>query len=387
MQVLVVGWTLWEITRDPLILGLVGLAEAIPAIGAALPMGYLVDRLEKRRVLWFSTLLIVASAICTGVLVQRSSISVVGAELTTTLVLAFVVVNGFARSMYSPAMFTALSRVVPAEYLPKATAIASTSWQGAMVAGPLAGGLVYGQFGVFAASLTTVVCMIAGAVALIWLPRMEAVVHHERKSLRSDVTMGLKFILGNQVIVGALVLDMLAVLFGGAVALLPAFASDVLHVDASGLGLLRAAPSIGSVVMMAWLSVHPPVKHTGKLLLFAVGGFGLATMGFALSTTFLVSVILLVVVGAFDGVSVVIRHTILQVYTPDHMRGRVAAANTMFISSSNELGALESGIAAKLLGLVPSVLFGAMVTLGVTSVVGIKAPKLRSLSLEKPTEV
>ncbi len=382
MQVLVVSWTMWSITSDPLMLGMVGLAEAIPAIGAALPMGYVVDKLEKRRAIRLASLLVLGSAVCTGVLVQSATMVMVGKPLSIALLLCFVVCNGFARAVYSPAMFSALSAVVTAELLPKATALSSTAWQGAMVLGPLAGGLLYGQFGVATAVVATLVMMLAGVVCTAWLPTMPAVVNAIRGKLFADLTQGIRFILGNQVILGALTLDMLAVLFGGAVAILPVFADTILHVDATGLGLLRAAPSIGSVVMMAWLSLHPPVLNTGRTLLMAVGGFGLATIGFALSSNFILSLALLFVVGLFDAVSVVVRHTILQMHTPEDMRGRVAAANTMFISSSNEIGAVESGIAARILGTVPSVVFGGVMTLVVVCGVAWKAPLLRRLHLQ-----
>lgn len=381
MQAVVVAWTIYDLTKDPLMLGMVGLAEAIPAIGAALPMGYVVDNMEKRRAIRMATALIITSAISTGWLVQPHSVQELGVSTTVTLILAMIVVNGFARAMYSPAMFTALSHVVPREALAKATSMGSAVWQGAMVGGPMAAGLIYGQLGVDAAAIATVTLMLIGAVGAFGLPMMPAIEGGTKGSLKDDVTQGVRFIFGNQVILGALSLDLFAVLFGGAVAILPVFADQILHVDASGLGVLRAAPSIGSVALMVWMSAHPPERNTGRILLYAVTGFGLCTIAFALSTSFWLSVALLVCVGAFDAVSVVVRATILQLQTPDEMRGRVAAANSMFISSSNEIGSLESGVAAKLIGAVPSVVFGGIMTLIVVATVAKKAPLLRRLSL------
>ena len=381
MQAVVVAWTIYDLTKDPLMLGMVGLAEAIPAIGAALPMGYVVDKMEKRRAIRIATALIIVSAVSTGWLVQPHSVNELGVSTTVTLILAMIVVNGFARAMYSPAMFSALSNVVPRDALAKATSMGSAVWQGAMVGGPLAAGLIYGQLGVDAAAIATVALMLAGAVGAMGLPVMPAIDGGTKGSLKDDVTQGVRFIFGNQVILGALSLDLFAVLFGGAVAILPVFADQILHVDASGLGVLRAAPSIGSVLLMVWMSAHPPERNTGRILLYAVTGFGLCTIAFALSTSFWLSVALLVCVGAFDAVSVVVRATILQLQTPDEMRGRVAAANSMFISSSNEIGSLESGVAAKLLGAVPSVIFGGIMTLIVVATVAKKAPLLRRLTL------
>ena len=381
MQGIVVAWTIYDLTKDPLMLGMVGLAEAIPAIGAALPMGYVVDKMNKKRAIILASLIVVASALVTGVLVQPFSVDAIGIPWTVGLILGMIVVNGFARSMYSPSMFSSLSRIVPRSMLARATATSSTSWQGAMVLGPMAAGLIYGEYGVTVAAISTIAVMLLAVVAIFGLPDLPPIEDSSKGSLKEDLTLGLRFILKNQVILGALSLDMFAVLFGGAVAILPVFADQILHVDASGLGVLRAAPSIGSVLLMTVLSIRPPERNTGRILLFAVAGFGVCTLGFALSTSFWLSVALLVGVGAFDAVSVVVRGTILQLYTPDEMRGRVAAANTMFISSSNEIGALESGVAARLMGAVPSVIFGGVMTLIVVSVVAFKAPILRRLEL------
>lgn len=387
MQAVVVAWRLYELTKDPLILGMGGLAEAVPAIGAALPMGYLVDKIEKRRAVIVATVLVFASACMTGLLVQPISVEYLGITASVGLILAMIIINGFARSIYSPAMFSMLAAIVSRDVLPSATAASSGFWQGAMVAGPLLAGIMYGQFGVLVASILVIAFMVIGAFGVFGLPVVQAVKDGSKGNLIADVTQGLRFIVNNQVILGALSLDMLAVLFGGAVAILPVFADQILLTDASGLGVLRAAPSIGSVVMMAFLSVRPPSQNTGKKLLLAVAAFGFATVGFALSESFWLSVGLLVFVGVFDGISVVIRHTILQLQTPEEMRGRVAAANTMFIASSNEIGSFESGLAARLIGAVPSVIFGGAMVLAVVVGISFKAPKLRALNLNLNPEL
>jgi MFS family permease len=384
MQAIVVAWTVYDLTKDPLMLGMVGLAEAIPAIGAALPMGYVVDTMNKKRSILVASLIVILSAIATGLLVQPFSVGALGVTWTVGLMLFMVVVNGFARSIYSPSMFSALSRIVPRELLSRATAAGSAVWQGAMVTGPMAAGLIYGELGVDVAATSVVVTMAVSFFGIAGLPDMPPIRSEKKGKLKDDITEGLRFILKHQVILGALSLDMFAVLFGGAVALLPVFADQILHVDASGLGVLRAAPSIGSVLFMTILSIRPPERNTGRTLMFAIAGFGLATIAFACSTTFWLSVVLLVIIGSFDAVSVVVRATILQLFTPDEMRGRVAAANTMFISSSNEIGALESGVAARLIGTVPSVIFGGIMTLIIVSIVAFKAPLLRRLELRDP---
>lgn len=381
MQTLIVSWTIWSITHDPLMLGMVGLAEAIPAIGTALPMGYLVDKLEKKRAIIIATSFILLSAACTAVSVQPESISVVGQSATITILLAMVVINGLARALYSPSMFSVLSSVASVEIMPRAAAMSSAAWQGAMMIGPMVAGILYGAYGALTAVSVTLFFMVVGAIAIIYIPRIPPTPHASRGSLLANVSIGLRFIFSNQIILGALSLDMFAVLFGGAVALLPVFADNILHVDAGGLGMLRAAPSLGSVVTMAWLSLHPPTKNTGRILLYAVSAFGVATICFALSTNFVLSLAILAIIGAVDAVSVVVRHTILQIHTPEDMRGRVSAANTMFISSSNEIGALESGVAASLMGTVPSVVFGGVMTLVVVSVIALKAPLLRHMRL------
>ena len=381
MQTLVVSWTIWSITHDPLMLGMVGLAEAVPAIGTALPMGYLVDKLEKKRAIVFAASVILVSAICTGVAVQTASIAAIGQPTTITILLAMVVLNGLARALYSPSMFSVLSTVASVEIMPRAAAMSSAAWQGAMMIVPMTAGILYGSFGAFVAAIVTISFMFIGTAAIIYIPRIPPTPHISRGSLLANVSIGLRFIFSNQIILGALSLDMFAVLFGGAVALLPVFADNILHVDAGGLGMLRAAPSLGSVITMAWLSLHPPTKNTGRILLYAVSAFGVATICFALSTNFVLSLAILACIGAADAVSVVVRHTILQLHTPEDMRGRVSAANTMFISSSNEIGSLESGVAASLMGTVPSVVFGGVMTLVVVSVIALKAPLLRRMRL------
>ena len=382
MQALVVSWYVYSITHDPLWLALIGLAEAIPAIGMALPMGYIVDRLDKRRGIRTAIMMFILSAIGTALLLLPSTRESVGTGWVLGGLLAMIFINGAGRTIYGPSMFSSLGRIVAREDIPRASAINSGIWQAAMVAGPVIGGLIYGWLGIGVASMAILVLMVTGGLGALRITPKPPVRHESRGSMREDLTVGLRFIYSRPVILGALSLDLLAVLFGGVVALLPVFAKDILHTDEAGLGLLRAAMGIGSIITMSIVAWRPIRRGAGRILLWSVAGFGVCVIGFGLSTSFWLSFCLLTVAGGLDAVSVVVRHTILQLQTPEEMKGRVAAANTMFISSSNELGAVESGIAARLLGTVPSVLFGGMVTLLIVAIVAIKNKSLRQARIE-----
>jgi MFS family permease len=381
MQGLIVGWYVYSLTHDPLSLALVGLAEAIPAIGMALPMGYIVDRWDKRKAIQAALMLIVGSAAGTSYFTHDATLAAWGQDTVIAGLLTMIVMNGAARSVYGPAMFSSIGRIVPRENIARATALSSTMWQSAMVTGPLLGGIIYGLYDVEVATYCAIFFMLLGSLGIGWITPKPPVESVRKDSMLNDVTLGIRFIVSRPVILGALLLDLLAVLFGGVVALLPVFARDILFTDEKGLGLLRASMSIGSILMMGLLSAKPLGKNAGRQLLWSVAGFGICILAFASSTVFWVSFSLLLLAGAFDAVSVVVRHTILQLETPEEMKGRVAAANTMFISSSNELGAVESGIAARLIGTVPSVYFGGVVTLLVVAVVAIRNPALRRMSL------
>lgn len=382
MQALMVQWYVYTLTRDPFMMGLIGLAEALPAIGAALPMGGLVDRMDKRIAVRIAGGIILLSAIATAFLVQDAALMHLGKGSVLTGLFAMIILNGLARAMYSPAMFTMLGMIVPRELIAKASAMSSTVWQAAVIAGPLVGGLMYGWFGVGITSATYVVCMMIGISGAWRLLPKPAFIVEVRGRIYDELMQGVRFILSKKVLLGALSLDLFAVLFGGVTALLPVYADTILHVDQTGLGVLRASMSAGSVAMMAWLSVRPPKSHAGRTLLWSVAAFGVCMLAFSYSEIFWLSVTILVLAGIFDSVSVVIRHTILQLETPESMKGRVAAANTMFITSSNEIGAFESGVAARLMGVQPSVVFGGIMTLLVVAVVAYTMPGLRRLKLD-----
>ena len=381
----VVGWQIYQLTGDALALGLIGLAEVIPYFTSALFAGYAVDRYNKRRLglMACALLVLMTSALLIYSLLPSEQVQSWG----TVPIYAAIALSGFARAFLSPVYNTLLMQLVERSDYARAAGIGSSIFQLAQIGGPaIAGGLlyfgsvsmVYGVTVVFAVLSVMTLWLIPNAVAApAKLPHAGDV-----RAVFSDIGQGLRFVFGHQILLSALALDMFAVLFGGAMALLPAFVADVLNSGPETLGLLRAAPAIGALSMGLYLTKHPIDRHAGKILLGAVAGFGACMMVFALSKVLWLSVLALAVSGLFDSVSVVLRSTILQLSTPDDMRGRVSAINGLFIGSSNELGAFESGLAAKWLGLIPSVLAGAGVTFLVVAVTAKVAPRLRALHMK-----
>jgi MFS family permease len=373
-----VGWHVYELTHDPLALGLVGLAEVIPYFCTAPFAGYLVDHLPRRKLGMVASggLALTATilmAIATGWLPSHG----------TPLIYMAIALTGMVRAFLTPIYNALFARVLPRTQFARGAGVGSVVFQLGLVIGPALGGLLVGWSGKGAAYGLAVALAIGAALALAILRVTELPAALERAPVFASIHEGLRFVFGHQVLLGALALDMFSVLFGGAVALLPAFIKDILHAGPEALGILRAAPAVGAVLVGVWLSRRPPEHNAGRLLLIAVAGFGLCIIGFALSRELWLSAALLLASGLCDGVSVVIRSTILQLATPDEMRGRVSAINGIFIGSSNELGAFESGVAAKLLGLVPSVIFGGCMTLGVVAATAKLAPKLRRLDLRQ----
>jgi hypothetical protein len=258
----------------------------------------------------------------------------------------------------------------------------SINWHISAVTGPAIGGLVYGFFGIVVAYITVFTFYLTSFFLIRMVERQGPVTENGKKGMMiSNIREGIRFVFKSQILLGAFSLDMFGVLFGGAVAVLPAFASDVLYVGPQGLGFLRACPAVGSITMSLILAARPPLTHTGRYLFIGVAGFGMCIIGFALSEVFWLAAIFLLLSGFFDNISVVIRQTILQLYTPEEMKGRVASVNSIFIGSSNELGAFESGVAASFMGLIPSVIFGGAMTLLITGIIGWRSPLLRNLSL------
>jgi MFS family permease len=375
-----VGWHIYELTHDALALGLIGLTEVIPYFCFALFAGYLVDHLPRRKLGMAACIGLMASSLLLAGIAGGVVPAGVGGS-TTLVIYAAVALNGVVRAFLGPVNSALFSRVLRREHYARGAGMSSVVMQTGLVLGPAIGGLLVGWSGKTTAYLVAAVLAVAAAAAIISLRVTEPVANGERVPIFRSIGEGLRFVWNTQVVLGAQALDMFSVLFGGAVALLPAFISDILHAGPEALGILRAAPAAGSVLTGLWLSRRPLGQGAGRLLLVAVAGFGLSIIGFALSTQLWLSALLLLLSGLCDGVSVVVRTTILQLATPDHLRGRVSSINGIFIGSSNELGAFESGVAARLLGLVPSVIFGGCMTLGIVAATAKLAPKLRRLDL------
>ncbi len=384
MQAIIVGWQIYDITRDVLALGFIGLAEAIPFIVTSLFSGFVADLFPRKKIILVASVFML---LCSASLLFFSShLSNVLQIYGVMPIYIIIFISGIARGFYFPAQSAFMAQIVPRELYPNSSTWNSAIWHIAAITGPAIGGLIYGFSGVNASYLAVVIAIVIGFILLMYV-RPKAVPERKHgETLFANLSAGLKFVFNHQIILSALALDMFAVLFGGAVALLPVFASEILKVGPQGLGFLRAAPAAGAVLMSLFLAYRPPMKNSGTALLLGVTGFGAAYLLFALSGNFYVSLFLLFLSGVFDNISVVIRSTILQLMTPDNMRGRVSAVNSIFIGSSNELGAFESGLAARILGVIPSVIFGSCMTFMVVGSVAGFAPKIRKLSLKHEIE-
>lgn len=377
IQGVVVGWQIYEITKDPLSLGLIGLAEAIPAITVSLYAGHLADIVERKKIILFCV--IILSFCSVALLYFTTDLGAFVLSNGTFPIYTIIFFTGLARGFLSPANFSFMPQLIDRSLYQNAITWNSTIWEGAAVGGPMIGGLIYGFFGITAAYTADAILVIAALICYSIIPNRPIPPISEEQGIYKKIKAGIKFVFKNQIILNAISLDLFAVLFGGAVALLPIFADEILHVGKIGLGFLRSAPAIGAVIMAVYLTHNPIRKHMGKILLWCVAGFGFCMIGFALSTSFILSMVLLILSGMFDCVSVIVRGTLIHTLTPENMKGRVSAVNSMFIGSSNEIGMLESGVAAKLLGVVPSVIFGGCMTLIVVATTAWKADKLRAL--------
>jgi MFS family permease len=373
-----VGWHIYALTHNTFSLGMVGLAEVVPFFCVAPFSGYLVDHLSRRKLGVFAcaalaVTALVLVAVATGVLPTRG----------TWPIYAAIALTGMARTFLSPVFNALFARVLAREDFVRGAGLGSVVFQTGLVAGPALGGLLVG-FGSKSLSYSVaVVFALLAAFALTRLHVEEPKAPEVSPPIFASIAKGLRFVFAHQIMLGAMALDMFSVLLGGVVAMLPAFIHDILHYGPQGLGILRAAPAIGSIAISLWLARRPLREHAGRTMLLSVTGFGLCVIAFGLSRSFWLSALILLAYGACDGVSVVIRSTILQLATPDEMRGRVSSINGIFISSSNELGAFYAGSMARLLGLIPAVLLGGFVILGVVATAAVKAPKLRTLDLRE----
>jgi MFS family permease len=377
IQIIVVSWQIYDITHDPLSLGLIGLAEALPFIGAALFAGHFADVSNRQRISVAALFVLLLSGLA---LLAMSFVpaGTIGGGIWPFY--AVIAVTGLARSFLQPARNALGAEIVGRDLYHNAITWRSSTWQAAAVIGPAAGGLLYGFGG---ARIAYVVQAILMAIAFGTFARIQYR-HTRRESVDAmpvgqSLTVGLRFVFSQPVLLGALTLDLFSVLLAGAEALLPVFADQILHIGPEGLGILRAAPAAGAVIMALALAHRPPFRRAGPTLLFAVAGFSLCIIGFGLSRSFLVSGVLLVLSGMFDNISVLIRSTLVQTLTPPDLLGRVSSVNSIFIGSSNEIGAFESGVAARLLGAVPAVVLGGLASLGVVGLVAALIPRLRTM--------
>ncbi len=386
MQFVVIEWQVYTMTNDELSLGVIGLCEFLPAFFLAPFAGHIVDRKEKRNL--FLLCITLFSLISFGLFWLTSNNVETSWQTNTILfcIYGLVFFGGVLRAFFGPTIFSLVALLVPKKAYTNAATWSSSTWKGAAVFGALIGGFLIAWIGVHK-TLGIIFLLVIIALLLVSRISKKAILNQKtNESVKESLKVGLKFVFNDKVVLGALTLDMIAVLFGGAVAIFAVFAKDILNAGPKGFGILNAALSSGSIIAMLATTYMPITKNTGKKLLVSVFGFGVCMIIFGASKLMWLSILALFFSGVFDGVSMVIRQTILQLKTPDDMRGRVGAVNSMFVGSSNELGALESGIAAKLFGAPLAVILGGIVTLITVGVISVRNKFLRNLDLRKDVD-
>jgi MFS family permease len=370
MQAVAVGWQVYDLTRRPFDLGLVGLVQFLPAIALALITGHVADRYDRRKVL---VLCMIVNAFCAMMFLALT----LRGNTQVSLIFGVLLFFGIARAFEFPASVALMPNLIPAHQFASAAAWSSSAWQTATIVGPALGGLVYA----LGPALVYGCCMslLIGAALLVSLIRVERAMTERKAVTWISLVAGIAFIRTHPLVLGAISLDLFAVLLGGATALLPIYARDILQVGPWGLGLLRSAPAMGALVTAVLLARRSITRNAGRILLSTVGIFGFATIGFGLSSNLWLSLFMLVILGASDMVSVVIRRVLVLVATPDDMRGRVSAVESVFIVASNELGEFESGVTAAWFGVVPAVVLGGLGTLAVVGAWAKIFPQLRQV--------
>ena len=386
MQFIIIEWQVYSLTKNPLSLGIIGLMEIITAVAMALFAGHIVDQKEKKSLLF--KCIVGFSIISIGLFLLTWPPVVSGWKMDTVLYAIYFMVflGGIVRSFLGPTIFSLLSLIVPKKAYSNAATWSSSVWQVGSVVGPAVAGFSIHWIGVHWSLCIVIAFSIFSIIALTQIESKPILNKKIGEPVKESLKAGVRFVFNNPAILSSLSLDMFAVLFGGAVALLPIFAQDILKVGPEGFGVLRAAPAVGAFITMFVSAYVPMNKNAGMKLLIAIFGFGVCIIVFGLSTLYWLSVVALFFSGIFDGISVVIRQTILQLKTPDDMRGRVSAVNSIFVGSSNELGAFESGVTAKLMGTVTAVVFGGSMTLLTVLVTGFVSPTFRKLDLQKDLE-
>ena len=379
MMATLLGWWIYELTNAPIAIGFIGLSEEIPAVSLALYAGHIIDISEKRKLL----LTCIGLYMLAAILLTIHSTHITAIHLKNTIIAGciycIVFGTGIIRSFTGPTFSALLGHIVPKKIIANATTWSQGTWLSASVTGHASAGFLIASFGNTGTLITVIVLVSIALVVLFFLKPKPPLNERGEKKTWESVKEGLYFVYRTKELLSAITLDLFAVFFGGAVAMIPVYARDILKVGPEGFGFLNGASDLGSICIVIWLTLFPLRKQQGKKLLIAVGMFGLCIIVFAISKVFWISFVVLLISGIVDGVSVVVRGTIMQLKTPDHMRGRVLSVSSMFVNSSNELGQFESGMAAKLMGVVPSVVFGGCMTLLVVGVTWIKSPVLRKM--------
>ncbi len=379
MMTTLLGWWIYNLTNAPFAIGLIGLSEVVPAVSLALYAGHIIDLSDKKKLLIRGIILYFIAAMLLLLLSTKNSSHIFSNYNLAIFIYAIVFCTGIVRSFVGPVFNVMLAQIVPKNLLQNATTWNQGSYLSASVSGHAAGGLLIAALG-NTGTFTVIICLISASfLILIRIKPKPPLGEKNEKKTWESVKEGLNFVFKTKEILGALSLDLFAVLFGGAVAMVPVFARDILKVGAEGFGFLNAASDMGAICSVILLTAFPMHNKQGYKLLFAVFGFGICIICFAVSKLFILSFIALLISGMLDGISVVVRGTIMQLKTPDNMRGRVMSVNSMFINSSNEFGQFESGLMAKLMGVIPSVIFGGCMTIAVVIITWFKAPALRKM--------
>lgn len=385
IQEIIVAYSLYKITKDPLTLGLIGLAEAIPFISLSLWGGYVADKFNKQLIMKICLFFSFPLPLVLWGLFHLYGLNQISVHVLALGIYAVIFCFGVIRGFYSPSATSLKPFLIPRELYTNGATWTTIGWQSGVILGPMLGGFMLAFLG-RETSLLSVSILLFICFCLIMLLKKRSFPAIEHENMWSSLGEGFRFIWKTKIVLWAISLDLVSVLFGGVVALLPIFAEDILKVGPEGLGYLRAAPSIGALFTMIALTRFPPTHHAWRNMLLAVAGFGIFTIIFAFSSHMWLSLFALAMTGACDSISVVVRQTILQIFPPENMRGRVAAVNGMFVSSSNELGAFESGLAAKYMGTLAATLFGGCMTLAVVILSWTKTKDLFHVDINKGTD-
>lgn len=379
MQATLISWKVYEITKDPFSIGLIGLIEFVPAVIMAFFAGHIIDLSDKRKMMLAAMAANVVLTLTLTGITSNFSLQTFTSSMILAVIYVVVFCTGILRSFSGPTSFAMVSQLIPKDELPNAITWHSGSWQIGAVSGPALAGILYGTIGVTPTFSIMIGLFVAALIPISLLRPKPPVPQTGQESMLLRIREGFRFVWRTKEVLGTMSLDLFAVFFGGATALLPYFADVILKTGPQGLGMLRSAPAVGSLFVLAWVTFRPLQKQQGKLMMLCVAGFGAMIILFGLSQMFWLSMFALFMSGVLDGISVIVRSTILQLKTPDEMRGRVASLNSIFIMSSNELGAFESGFTSRLMGVVPAVVFGGTMTLAVVVFTWLKVPTLKKL--------